>query len=517
MKYTVKDIFGEGISSLILNNNLEEPSIVAFHNSDIAMNILHHAITHNSYILVHCDVDMDGISSGYVIGKYLRSICGRDSIKFAINGGKEHGISQRQVDYFNKSGARLIIIVDSASNDIEYIKKINCDVIVLDHHVIEVHKEELVGETIGGMYCVVNNTMPYEELETQKAGTNLSGCGVVWEFIRQVNSVHSFNRDLRTLGAEQWVGVSIFCDSINTLNYRNQYYINRMMYNEKTEDNLLAIMKSLNISSIDKGRISYSIANVLNATVRAGRSIEALNCVLNKPQEFGNLLEYKKVQDEYLSTDFECDIFDTFVTLNLETIEIPREYSGVIAAKLVSRHNKNAFVYYRDERSIKGSFRGLGDLIDYRNACNSYGGSIRASGHKTAFGLSGDSIEEIIGALNKAGEEQEIGESNVVYASVNGNAYKGIIEIGMLQRSEEIFRIASANGKLVSNDEIKIVYCGKPLLRETRGKAFIYDINGIECVGFEEIDNEREGEVVVYVESTLKTGFKAYISKTYHN
>ena len=125
----------------------EKPGFANFINSHKFVTMLNKHIALKSMIAIHCDVDVDGIGTGYILGRFIQQLTNQRPI-YIINRDKEHGISQRHVDYFKGRGLGLMIIVDSSSNELDVIKGFDCDVLVIDHH--EISHTELCGKTNDG-------------------------------------------------------------------------------------------------------------------------------------------------------------------------------------------------------------------------------------------------------------------------------------------------------------------------------------------------------------------------------
>ena len=153
----VQSIFSEKYSDSAIygDSSVSKPNMIPFRNVIEAIELLHYHIVKRSDVIVHCDVDMDGIGCGYIIKRFVQYISDKE-YDYVINIEKEHGISDKHVPYFNSKSIGLLIVVDSSSNELEAIKGLNCDVLVIDHH--EVGHNELIGRTNDGhKYVIVNN------------------------------------------------------------------------------------------------------------------------------------------------------------------------------------------------------------------------------------------------------------------------------------------------------------------------------------------------------------------------
>ena len=123
-------------------------------------------------IHVIVDPDVDGYTSAAMLISYLRKVQPGVRAAWHLHTQKQHGITQ---DISIPSTARLLIVPDAGSNDIEACKSISqngTDIIILDHHEIEAPNPYAV---------VVSSQMP------EYPNHQLSGAGVTWQFLRALD------------------------------------------------------------------------------------------------------------------------------------------------------------------------------------------------------------------------------------------------------------------------------------------------------------------------------------------
>ena len=87
-------------------------------NIEKASYLVTHALNINRRIHVMFDTDLDGISSGTIMTRYLKHFT--DKVETSINEGKAHGLVGQDLSRFNNT--YLLIIVDSLDNTIEQYK-----------------------------------------------------------------------------------------------------------------------------------------------------------------------------------------------------------------------------------------------------------------------------------------------------------------------------------------------------------------------------------------------------------
>lgn len=512
MLEALKNKWGDNYAVIAGEEIAKYPDLIAFKNCDIALDILHRHIENHSRILVHCDVDMDGIGSGYILKRFLQFLT---PIKqgYVINKEKEHGVMQRHVDIINNNKIDLLIILDSSSNELEVIKQFKCDVIVIDHH--EILHNETVGNTNDRLhrFVIVNNmidnfdsNLVMEWLKKNNSNTDVRledyehdsrmSCGLVlYELLRLY--CEGFNKQglLENLMLFQWAGVTLFTDAILLNTERNQWYIEKTVHSnlmEQTLSTMLTTLSKYNLK-LSKSNINYSLAPVINKAIRAGASGEALEVVLYNPNNISKLLKYKEDQDRALDIGIkDVEEHNTFVIKNLTDTGISPNYSGVIASKLCDEYNKNAIVYTEIDGLCKGSFRGRINGIDYRTAIEQAISGNYAQGHKSAFGIkilkdnlikTIDNVKNLDSTYSNSKEYLTAGDMpdslKGEYHISNFNAFKlagGLIKLGI------------GNSKVSSDEQIMIsVPSSLATLIDQKGKLYIYDVLGVQCKAFSEV------------------------------
>ena len=499
-----------------------KPGIVPFVNCAEAIKMLKKHIDAKSNIALHCDVDVDGIGSGYIMGRFIANSCGMHC-KYIINKDKIHGIQQKHVDYFADKPLHFIIIVDSSSNDIDIIKQFKCDVLVIDHH--EVSHRELKGKTVDGHdFIIVNNTISNSNLSEIKylLGQNNSeaakeitdyvaddrmSCGlVIYELLRLYCLAFSSEKLIENLLLYQWVGVTLFTDAILLNTMRNQWYIENTIYSSNTEPTLKRLIRELNNFkySLDKSLINYTIAPVINKAIRASHSGDALNCVIFYPDKITELRKYGDEQLKAVEDGISgALVYESFVTRDITDTDIHRNYTGVIASRLSGDNNKNTVVYKVVDGFAEGSFRGRDANVDYRSKFDEYSENTWAQGHKAAFGFKClvEDLNEIMQSLETL-ESSTNGKYLLTAGQIN-NTSPGEFTIDNMdefKRCGGIWRLGVGNSKVSSEEQILItVSSSDATLEEQRGKLFVYNILGLKCKAFEPI---MKPVINIYVEYT---------------
>lgn len=505
----LRDSFIE-YDSIVGNTKPSKPDMINFFNSDIAIEMIKYHLDTKSNIVIHTDVDVDGLGSCYIARSALIALGANGRIATMINKEKEHGIKQKHVDFLNQYNIDLVIILDSSTNEIEYIKQLNCDVIVVDHH--EVLTDSLCGNTSNGKYIIVNNMISNTKkksyhnivLPEYEADSNMS-CGVViYELFRLYNNIYGNIKDYESRQLEQWAGVTLITDVISLDNSRNQYYIDKTVNTLNIEPSLNTMKLALNKYQkyLDKSFIGFSLAPALNRAIRAGKSSEALDIVLHRPQDIKELMVYKEYQNDIVKSAIHgAEEYETFVIKDITNTSISKNYCGLIATKLCNEKNKNAAVFIMNNEIAEGSFRGRLNDIDYRQYFQDKIPGIYAQGHKAAFGFK-VGLEELKMLMSKL-NELELEGVKKIYFSIGDvpQKYKGIYHIDSFEefrQSGALWKLGMANSKLATTEAINIIALynwQQPYKKEP--KYMMYDIYGFKCMAFEPLVTRY---VEIYVE-----------------
>lgn len=505
------------------------PEMIVMKNSAQALSLINEHITKRSKIAVHCDVDMDGIGTGYIMGKFISTLTNEHPL-YVINKDKVHGIQQKHVDYFKGKGLGLLIIVDSSTNDLDIIKQFDCDVLVVDHH--EAAHDDFSGICADGQhrYIIVNNTISNSDIVemkslvgvgNQQAADKLSvytaedrmSCGlVVYELLRLYQEAYATGHILENLRLFQWAGVTLFTDAIILNTPRNQWYIENTVHSNEIESTLSIILKNLNPykSWLDKSLVNYTIAPVVNKAIRAGHSGDALNTIVFKPETIRDLMIYKAQQDEALEVGVNGAKFhSSYITRDLTNTNIHKNYSGVIAGRLCDGE-KNAVAFHVTDGIAEGSFRGRVSGIDYRGYIDNYSDDTWARGHKVAFGFKCpiEILDKMLSELETI--EPTIATKPLLTAGKLNETSPGqfvIEDINEFKRQGGIWRLGIGNSKVSTDEQILItVDTSDAVMESQKGKLYIYDILGLKCKAFAIIDKpivniyvEYNGQIECYI------------------
>lgn len=343
-------------------------------NMSEAVNRFIKLVMKNKIVGILYDTDCDGICAGRVVENYIKKT--GLIINRYMNKDKSHGLNDTIIKEIEKDGVELLIVVDAGSKDVEhlnYLEETGLDVIVLDHH--DITKEELI---CSNGIVIVN--CAYEGSPNK----DLSGAGVVYRFVREVN------RKLQLCNVkryETWVGVSVLSDARNILNKENRYYVEYAFKHYKEECFLNAFQNFGSTNNL----FNFTIIPLINACARMGYTdliMDLANAETNYNLE-GLILKAKDVkllQDELV---LEAEIglksqqgAKTFLGVFTDTNH--KKISGLLANKILNKISKSVIVIGKSTEDIyTGSFRGMGKVTS--DVLKDMG--IDARGHDYASGI----------------------------------------------------------------------------------------------------------------------------------
>lgn len=476
----------------------KEPSIIQFRNADLAASLLDKHLYDDKSILIHVDVDFDGIGCTYEMSSFIKCRNSTKDVKMCINKEKEHGISESVVRYVNNKNPGLFIVVDSSSNDIDLVKKINCDVLVIDHHKVRVDASELMGETANGKYVIISSMVSGPEY----LATTTMSCGlVIYEFLRYYQSVRGLPDEIKQNKLYQWAVCTLFTDVIDTDTERNLYYINKTFTTDHIEKNLKIMLNKLmrGYGKLNKTSIGFNLAPSFNRAIRAGYSSLALSIAVNFPERIGELNQFKTYQRDLISgVEKYANEYTGYAYINTSNLDISKNYNGLIATTLLDKFKKSSIAYKVYGGIAKGSFRGLKHSIDYNKIICDLG--FTAEGHETAFGFQ-IPITELNTVMNKIADiESETKTSEYLVSPLCKCNYKHKIDnMSEFTGAGNIWKIGVLNSKIsggTGNLDI-ILSLDEIQLDVDYGNYLEYKCYGMTCKAFERIVSPN---VTLYIE-----------------
>ena len=404
--------FGNVLETILKNKGIDNISLflnpteacmeseLLLNNIEKARDCLVEHIKNNSDITIVVDCDVDGFTSASEMYQYIKQINPNININYIIHTAKEHGLDNSTMDIIKNSNCKLLIIPDAGTNDvseIETLKKLNIDIIILDHHICSRCEPYLSDYSA----IVVNNQM--SDKVTDKA---MTGVGIVYKFCKVLDKYYNVNYadnylDLITLG--------MIADSADLRNLQSRYLVNKGIESIKNEENhnkfITELIKSQAYSMNNKVTIigiAFYIAPLINSLIRIGTQedkIAMFKAFINSDemihtkirgqgevdisiQDYVKRLcessrrKQKKIVDENVTRmseqikEFNLDKFAILVCNASDTID--KNYTGLIANKLSSIYQRPCLLLRKTKDNFSGSGRGFdkSEIKNFNNWCS---------------------------------------------------------------------------------------------------------------------------------------------------
>ena len=374
--------------------NISDPSILE--NCEAAAKRILLAAKENEHIGLVIDSDVDGITSGTIIYRYLHEVNPNIEITYFFHDGKQHGLEDTWAKFMDTK-VSLVIEPDAGINDKKYHDKLGeagIDVVVLDHH-----EYENGGFSKYAIY-VDNQTSP------NYPNKSLAGCGVTWQACRMMDKLNG------TDYAEKYIDlVALGCasDVMSPLTLENRMIFN-WGFNHIENPTFKAFCDKQSYSMqgvVNYTSVAFYVAPLINACMRTGEPEEKLlmyKMFLHPERiveshkrgasgEQVSILEeglrvltnvkarQQRLIDKYL-VNFRGKILENGLNEN-NIIVIPltdeddftSELNGLLAMKLSGEFHKPClFLRASDDGLSKGSARNpngspISDLKDFYSSC----------------------------------------------------------------------------------------------------------------------------------------------------
>ncbi len=434
-----------------LRTTMPDPSSLL--DMDKAVSRVVKAIRSNEKIFVFGDYDVDGITSTYIIVKYLRFLGVSPKYQLPDRFSDGYGLSQEVIGEAIEGGYELIIVVDSGVNEVEAVEKANSfglDVVILEHHIQSVKE-------LPKAAAVVNpNRIDQTEVGSSHI-KHLCAAGVAFLFIvalqRELRN-SSFFADTTEPNLYEFLSIvtlGTLCD-VMEIKGVNRAFIKFFLKAPEYPIGLKALMDVLKIDKIKSADdFSYFIGPALNAAGRVGNPVIALNMLLEEDYDKASEIASKLLEFNKKRKLIEKELLAEALVM-IEALELSSNnficvsgdgwhegVIGILAGKIKDKFQRPTFVISFDGNGVgKGSARSvlgahLGEIFE-KAKCD--GLLLSGGGHALAGGFSvhKDNIEKFTCFLksNIGGNfENYLNVDYSISAKTNLNAISS--EISMLE------------------------------------------------------------------------------------
>lgn len=356
-------------------------------------------------IAVYGDYDADGVTSTALLYSYLE-MQGADVVYYVPNRHTEgYGLSYEAIDKLSMMGVKLIITVDngiSAVDEAKYIKELEMELIVTDHH--------LPSEALPQAVAVVDPHRTDCNLKFK----DYAGVGVAYKLIcaleGEENGITDSFVDLVTVGTVA---------DVMPLIKENRELVRRgvNMLADSDRIGIQALIEAAGLGSrkMTSTSVAFGICPRINAAGRMGSADRAIRLLLSDDYDEAMLLAQEINDENVTRQQTEQDILIQAVEQISENPEWQYQnvlvvagegwhdgVVGIVASRLVEKYGKPTLVITIDGDDAKGSGRSiegfnLYDAISHCSGClTHFGGHTLAAG----IGLKATDIDAFRTAIN---------------------------------------------------------------------------------------------------------------------
>jgi len=365
----------------------------------------------DEHITIYGDYDIDGLTATAVLREALGAFGLTHVETFIPNRFVEgYGMTVDAVERIAATGATLIITVDCGSlseGPIVRAKELGVDVIVTDHHNVASIQPPAIA-VINPKRLLQDHPKLYRDLRLIAAGKHpklypfldLPGVGVAFKLVQALQT----RLDGLPIGQEKWmldlVALGTVCDVVTLVDEnRTHVYWGLKVLAKTRRPGLSALMAVAGVTkeTVNARSLGFALGPRMNAAGRLETAQYAHDLLLTNSAdvalEKAQLLdemnaERRHMQDEiFKAAIVQAEQYHDNPVLVVSHADWNHGIVGIVAAKLLEKYKKPAFVLQELGEESKGSARSYGDF--------SVADAIRASddvitkggGHKLAAGV----------------------------------------------------------------------------------------------------------------------------------
>lgn len=393
----VKDV--EAFVNPKLKNLMPNPKIL--HQLQQGVDLLTTHITNKSNIMLFGDYDVDGITSISVFYKYLQQ-CAIDCSVFIPNRFTQgYGLNANSLQHVLTQKPNLLILLDNGSgsyNEVKELRQNNIDVIIIDHHALEVTPPQ-ANAIINPKSFADSSNLNY-----------LCTVGLVFLFLVELNNtLHKNNIILNKINLMQFldlVALGTIADMVPLIGVNRAYASNGIKLLQNSSNvGLQALINAINLDkAIDYDTIGFYLAPLINAGARMGDSQISFNLLnsTNSTQanalalQLSSLNQQRQQQEDITINQAIAEITNNKQINNNSVIMVgSSQWSagtvGIIAGRLKEIYNKPACVFAIDGNNVATASGRSVDGVDLGElilGARARGLLIKGGGHSQAVGFS---------------------------------------------------------------------------------------------------------------------------------
>lgn len=439
-------------------------------------------------ILLFSDYDADGLTSLAVLKIAFVKI-GIPHEYYVPHRLKEgYGLSEHSVRYTQEHGFNLIITLDcgiSNSDEIEALKRLDIDTIVIDHH-------QLVAGKLPPAHSVINpkrqdSRYPYQDL---------AGVGLSYKVaVSLVNSLMEEELDLVCIGT-----IADVVPLVGENRIIVKEGLKKLASTERRGLQSLMDVAGLKNKVITTEHISYILAPRINACGRIGPAHTALELLLCDSDDKASLLarelhnknkerqriESRILQEALHQLEAEIDLTSERVII-VHNDNWHQGVLGIIASKISDRFHRPAFVVSFSDGLGKGSGRSIENfhLFESLRECSQH--LVGFGGHKRACGMSilKKEIENFRKSINRIAFQKLTPHDLMPSISVDAPLALESLSMDLLQELSSLEPFGHANPKPIFSTANLYVKSKPALLGKDTLKFWVSDgKQAYQAIGF---------------------------------
>lgn len=383
---------GDGVSAFLSPNYDARHDPFLLPDMNAAVERLVAARKRQDKITIYGDYDIDGLTATTVLLDAFYSFGFKYVEAFIPNRFVEgYGLTVEAIEKIAKTGAQLIVTVDCGSlseKEIVRSNELGIDVIVTDHHNVAPVQPPAV--------AVINP----KRSDHSYPFIDLAGVGVAFKLVQALQT----RLDGLPIGQEKWlldlVALGTVCDVVTLVDEnRTNVYWGLKVLAKTRRPGLRALMAVADIEpdKINARSLGFSLGPRMNAAGRletAQHSLDMLRAsdsilALEKAQQL-DILNSTRRRDQdviFKAAILQAEQLKDDPVLVVSHPEWNHGIIGIVAAKLLEKYKKPAFVLQELGEESKGSARSYGDFsaADAIRAADDI--ITKGGGHKLAAGV----------------------------------------------------------------------------------------------------------------------------------
>ncbi len=442
-------------------------------------------------ITIYGDYDIDGLTASTLIKDAFSSF-GYNNIDVVIPNRfiEGFGLTIDAVENIAKSGSKLIVTVDCGSNSIKEIKRANelgLDVVVTDHH--------NVADTLPQAVAVVNP----KRTDNKYPFIDLAGVGVAFKLVQALQT------KLLGLpyGQEKWlldlVALGTVCDVVTLLDENRTFvYWGLKVLSNTRRPGLRALIKTagVNINNISTNSIGFGLGPRMNAAGRLETAQHSLDMLLADNMDLA--IEKAKILEEFnlarkseqakifKQSIVQAEFYSNDPVLVISSSEWNHGIVGIVAAKLLEKYKKPAFVLQEMGDETKGSARSYGDFsaVEAVKFCSDI--ISKGGGHTLAAGvtLPTKNIAEFRYRINNLYRDKKlVNQKELLLPKADTTAELKEITIETIDLINKLEPFGNGNPKpIIRSDNLLVINVKKMGSESQHVKLELQDSNGVSMV-----------------------------------